>query len=210
MVTSPTQGLSRQSEFEQFFREALAIMLNIQCLEGIMKPLSEGDTEYLRPMIGDFVLLRKEEGLPASIDLCWQIMHGISILKPLAAELFLKALISDRKHPDEIHDLEKLFDELKMREQSELDGLFAKHFGIDANPRVPHIQLPNFRSVMQRHKGDFVGVRYGEAVPEYLARTADGMSNLTAATEALREACLTHPRAAAWMKSPPQRLGDTL
>lgn len=77
----------------------MAIMLNIQCLEGIMKLLSEGDSEYLRPILGDFVLLRKEDSLPASVDLGWQIIHGISIFKPFAAELFLKALISDRADP---------------------------------------------------------------------------------------------------------------
>ncbi len=208
MTSSANQGLPTQADFEQFFREAVSITFNIQCLQGVLKPLSEGDGEYLQPILGDVVLLQNAEHLSAPVALCWQIIHGISILKPLAAELFLKALIASHQPPPKIHDLAKLHDELDANEQSRLDGLFRKHFQLAEDPQHPHVQLPSFGSVMRSHKDDFVGVRYGETVSEYLTRTQDGMSNITAAIGALREACLTHPAAAGWMKSPPQSLGS--
>ena len=165
--------------FEKFFREASAMAFNIQCLEGILKPLSEGDGEYLKPMIGETVTLSNSDGLPTRIALSWQIIYGTSILKPFAAELYLKALISAKKEtPPKIHDLVVLFDKLSASDQATLDGLFVEHFELHANPRVPHIRLPNLRSVLEAHKNDFVGVRYGETVPEYLKRTADGMTNI--------------------------------
>lgn len=206
MTSSASQRSPSRGDFEQFFREAIAVTFNIQCLEGILKPVSEGDGEYLRPMLGEVVLLRNAGHLPARVDLSWQILHGISILKPLAAELFLKALIAADKHPPKVHDLEELYEKLDPEEQSRLNGLFADHFQPGASATVSHIRLPSFRSVMEFHKDDFVRVRYGETVSQYLIRTRDGMSNITAALAALREACLTHPGAAGWMKSAPQRL----
>ena len=144
-----------------------------------------------------------------SVDLSWQIIHGISILKPLAAELYLKALIAAAEQvPPKVHDLVELLDKLNSEAESQLDKLFAKHFGLRANSSVPHIQCPNFRSVMEAHKNDFVDVRYGETVENYLRRTQDGMANISAAVDALREACLLQPGAADWMQGQSQVLQD--
>lgn len=199
MPTQSSEPRQPNEDFQRFFREASALMFNIQCLEGILKPISAGDWAYLKPMIGETVVLRRSEDLPVSVDLSWQVIHGVSILKPLAAELYLKALIAAaRRVPPRVHDLLKLLNKLNSKEQAQLDELFAKHFGLRANPRVPHVQHPNFRSVMEAHKNDFVDVRYGETVESYLRRTQDGMANISAAVDALREACLLHPVAADW------------
>ena len=201
MLTKSSEPRQPNEEFQRFFREASAIMFNIQCLEGILKPVSAGDWAYLKPMMGETMVLRRNEELPVSVELSWQIIHGVSILKPLAAELYLKALIAaTRRVPPRVHDLSKLVNKLNSKEQTQLDELFAKHFGLRANPRVPHVQHPNFRSVMEAHKNDFVDVRYGETVESYLRRTQDGMTNISAAVDALREACLLHPAAASWMQ----------
>lgn len=202
-IPQPSDG------FQRFFREASAITFNIQCLEGILKPISAGDGAYLKPMLGETVLLRRSEDLPASVDLSWQIIHGISILKPLAAELYLKALIAAAGQvPPRVHDLVELFDRLGSNERLQLDELFARHFELRANPNVPHIQHPNLRSVMEAHKSDFVDVRYGETVETYLRRTQDGMANISAAIDALRAACLLNSSAANWMQGQPQVLQD--
>ena len=208
----PTQSSEPQRSFEafqRFFREASAITFNIQCLEGILKPISAGDWAYLKPMIGEAVVLRRSEELPVSVELSWQVIHSVSILKPFAAELYLKALIAaGRRAPPRVHDLLRLFNNLCLKDQRQLDELFAKHSGHRANQRAPHIQRPNFRSVMEAHKNDFVAVRYGETVESYLRRTQDGMANISAAIDALREACLLRPGAADWMQGQPRVLGD--
>ena len=207
MSTHSAKSPQSYEVFQRFFRQATAIMFNVQCLEGILKPIYAGDGAYLKPLIGETVMLRKSEHLPARVDLSWQIIHGISILKPLAAELYLKALIAAAGQvPPKVHDLVDLLGKLSLNEQVQLDELFAKHFKLRANASIPHIQRPNLRSVMEAHKNDFVDVRYGEAVEDYLRRTQDGMANISAAVDALREACLLNPGAAGWMQGQPQVL----
>ena len=209
MAYHSSKSLQSYDDFERFFREASAIAFNIQCLEGILKPLSEGDGAYLKPMIGEMVTLNRNENLPTKIALSWQIIHGISIFKPLAAELYLKALISGAQQvPPKVHNLMDLFDKLNPESQLQLNELFAKCFELKVDPNIPHIQLPNIRAVMEAHKNDFTRVRYGEAVQDYLRRTQDGMANINAAVDALRLACLLHPGAAGWIQTQPQVLED--
>ena len=57
---------------------------------------------------------------------------------------------------------------------------------------------------MEMHRHDFVNVRYGESIDDYLRRTSDGMANINAAVDALRAACLLSPGAADWLRRPPQ------
>ncbi len=175
---------------------------NTLFLEGVLKPLSVGDWEYLKPMIGDQVTMAIDNTFSTELDLSSQLITGVSILRAFAAELYLKALTaSEGKDPSRTHDLLVLFEELGNRSQGQLEEKFQRWCDVQAQQGVSYVQMPSFRSVMERSRSDFIHVRYDETFEEFVNRIQSGMGNLSAAVTVLMAVCVNHPWAAGWHKN---------
>jgi len=199
-VTNQTGNRGKQvDDFEGFFRRAHTVTFNISCLEGILKPLYAGDWEFVESLLGDQMVVPGNATLDAANDFSWQVIHGILMLKPLAAEFYLKALLkSEGKSVDPIHNLLELHDQLGYTIKQRLDRAFVKMYEAAAHSDIPHIRLNNFRAVMDAHKGDFINMRYYGGSREQLDKIQDGMSNINAAIEALQIECLRRPEGKPW------------
>ncbi len=172
---------------------------NILFLEGVLKPVSDGDWEYLKPMLGEQVLMSRNDTFTTELDFSMQLIIGISILRALAVELYLKALLaSEGKTPPHKHDLLVLHDKLDQKSQGELEGAFQKWSDVKAEQGASYVQMPSFRSVMERSRNDFVHIRYEETFEQFVARIQSGVSNLSAAAMAAMAVCLRHPWAQEW------------
>lgn len=199
-MTSSASGRTRQEElFHNFLGRAASMSTNILFLEGVLKPVSDGDWEYLKPMLGEQVLMSRNDTFTTELDFSMQLIIGISILRAFAAELYLKALLaSEGKTPPHQHDLLVLHDKLEQKTQVQLDGAFQKWLDVQAKQGNSYLQMPSFRSVMERSRNEFVHVRYEETFEEFVGRIQSGVSNLSAAVTATMAICLRHPWASEW------------
>ena len=172
---------------------------NIMFLEGVLKPVSDGDWVYLKPILGERVLMSRDNEFTTELDLSMQLTIGISLLRAFGAELHLKALLAaDGTVPPRTHDLLDLHDKLDGMSRDKLDAAFQRWSAVQADQGSSYLFMPNFRSVMEHSRSDFVHVRYDETFEEFRDRIQSGMSNLDAALMALMAVCLNHPWAREW------------
>lgn len=199
MTTSGQVRTKQEELFRNFLGRAASMSTNIMFLEGVLKPVSHGDWEYLKPMLGEQVLMSRDDTFTPELDFSMQLIIGMSILRAFAAELYLKALLaSEGKTPPHKHDLLVLHDRLDQKSQGLLEGAFQKWLDVQAKQGSSFVQFPSFRSVMERSRNDFVHVRYEETFQEFVSRIQSGVSNLSAAVMAAMAVCLRHPWASEW------------
>ena len=118
--------------------------------------------------------------------------------------------MSERKEFPKTHDLLELFKLLRFKTQQQLDDLLKDAQDYRQQPSPPVIRMPNFRSIMEKHRDDFVAIRYGEPLEHRNARLQDGMMNLDSATDALLKTCLNTPEGAPWLENAKPGLGQYL
>ena len=211
MTSTEHRSTSATSTFERLFSEAASLTFNIDCLQNILANTVGGDGSLLKQTMGDWVVLSRTDDSDVENDLSLHLLYGISVFKALRAELYLKALLaSERKEFPKTHDLLKLFSKLKPKTQQQLDDLLKAAQDHRQQPSPPVIRMPNFRSIMERHRNDFVAVRYDESLKHRNARLQDGMMNFDSATDALQIACLHTPEGAPWLKNAKPGLGQYL
>ncbi len=199
MAPSEQERSGSEKLFRNFIGRAVSISTNAMILEKVMKPVSSGDWEYLRPMLGEQVIMSRDNVRPTEIDLTIQLIIGVSIFRAFEAELYLKALLSSEdKIPPRSHDLLTLHSMLGQRSQSQLEVAFRSLSDDEAKKEVSYVQMPSFESVMKRSRNDFVHVRYEETFDEFLRRVPSAMMNLSTAVTAAMIVCLRHPWAAEW------------
>ena len=191
---------SKQEDlFRNFFGRAVYMSTNITFLEGVLKPVLHGDWEYLKPMLGEHVSMSPNDSFTTEAGISVHLITGVSILRAFQAELCLKALlVSEDKRPPREHDLLLLHDELNPKSQGKLEDLFRERSESQAKKGFAYIQMPSFRSVMERSRNDFIHVRYDETFEEFLDRIRGGLSNLSEAVTAAMAVCLLHPWAEEW------------
>ena len=209
---SPEQ--QRQS-FEVWFRQAVSITFNIDCLQGLLMHAYAGNRALLKHVIGEdrIAVSRNSDASSDELktDLFQQYLYVISILKALCAEMYLKALLaSEHKTPERIHDLLSLYDALGFKNK----GLLTEMLKIAIDRRmergVKGILRPDFRAIMAFHQHDFVLVRYGETREHRDARLQDGMLNIDTALEALQLACMHQGGFSPWLQNEVKRFPDKL
>ena len=211
MANTEHRSASATSTFERLFGEAASLTFNIDWLQYTLADTVSGDGSLLKQAMGDWVVLSRTDAPNVENDLSLHLLYGISVFKALRVELYLKALlVSECQEFPKTHDLLELFSKLKPKTQQQLDDLLKAAQDHRQQPTPPVIRMPNFRSIMEKHRDDFVAVRYGESLERRNARLQDGMMNFDSATDALQMACLHTPEGAPWLKNAKPGLGQYL
>ncbi len=211
MTSTEHRSASATPTFEQFFSEAASLTFNIDWLQHTLANTVSGDGSLLKQAMGDWVVLSRTDDPNVEIDLSLHLVYGISVFKALRVELYLKALlVSECTEFPKTHDLLELFKLLRFKTKQQLDDLLKDAQDHRQQPSPPVIRMPNFRSIMEKHRDDFVAIRYGESLEHRNARLRDGMMNLDSATDALLKACVHTPEGAPWLKNAKPGLGQYL
>ena len=211
MTSTEHRSKSAISTFERLFSEAASLTFNIDCLQYVFVDTAGRDGDLLKQAMGDWVVLSRTEDPNVENDLSLHLVYGISVFKALRVELYLKALLaSERKEFPKTHDLLDLFETLRYKTKQQLDELLKAAQDHRQQPSPPVIRMPSFRSIMEKHRDDFVAIRYGESLERRNARLRDGMMNLDSATDALLKACVHTPEGDSWLKNAKPGLGQYL
>ena len=211
MANTEHRSASANLTFERLFGEAASLTFNIDWLQYTLANTVGGDGSLLKQAMGDWVVLSRTDVPNVENDLSLHLVYGISVFKALRVELYLKALlVSEHEEFPKTHDLLDLFSKLKPKTQQQLDDLLKAAQDHRQQPSPPVIRMPNFRSIMEKHRDDFVAVRYGESLERRNARLQDGMMNFDSATDALQIACLHTPEGAPWLENAKPGLGQYL
>lgn len=202
MADTLSQPTNRTSTFEVLFSEAASLTLNIDCLGLIFADLGHGEGTILKEAMKDWVMSSLTPDPNVRRELSEHLVYGISVFKALRVELYLKALlVTEGTEFPKTHDLLDLYTLLRFKTKQKLDVYLRGEQDWRQQPSPPVIRMPNFRSVMEKHRDDFVAVRYGEPLERRNARLRDGMMNLDSATSALQKACLHTPEGAPWLEN---------
>ena len=202
MTEDRQQDTESTSTFERVFGEVASVAFNIDCLQGILLDTRSNDRAILKRMMGDWVVMSSTAAPDVLTDLQRHLVYGISVFKALQVELCLKALlITERGAFPKKHDLLVLHDLLRSKTRQQLDE-FLREAQDNRQRSAPRtIRMPSFRSIMEKHRGDFVAVRYGESKDHQIARLRDGMMNLDSAIDALMKACVHTPEGRPWLEN---------
>ena len=211
MANTEHRSASANLTFERLFGEAASLTFNIDWLQYTLANTVGGDGSLLKQAMGDWVVLSRTDAPNVENDLSLHLVYGISVFKALRVELYLKALLaSERKEFPKTHDLLDLFEMLRYKTKQQLDELLKAAQDHRQQPSPPVIRMPSFRSIMEKHRDDFVAVRYGESLERRNARLRDGMMNLDSATDALLKACVHTSEGDSWLKNAKPGLGQYL
>ena len=185
------------------FSEAASLTFNIDCLEYILKDMGHGEGTILKKAMKDWVISSRTPDPNVPLEISLHLVYGISVFKALRVELYLKALlVTERAEFPKTHDLLDLYQRLNLETHEKLDLFLREEQDRRQQSSRLVIAIPSFRAIMEKHRDDFVAVRYGEPVERRNARLRDGMMNLDSATFALQKACLHTPEGAPWLEDP--------
>lgn len=197
-----SQPTSRASTFEVLFSEAASLTLNIDCLGLIFADIGRGEGTILKEAMKDWVMSSLTPDPNVQLELSQHLVYGISMFKALRVELYLKALlVTESTEFPKTHDLLDLYTLLRFKTKQQLDVYLRGEQDWRQQPSPPVIRIPKLRAIMEKHRDDFVAVRYGEPLERRNARLRDGMMNLDSATSALQKACLDTPEGRPWLEN---------
>ena len=197
--------------FAQLFGEAASLTFNIDCLQRLLVDMTVSDEPVIKQMMNNWLVLSSSPNPDIPAQLGWHLEYGVSVFKALRIELLLKALlITEGKAFPKTHDLLDLFELLYFKTKQQLNDLLRKAQDQRQQHAPPVIRMPNFRSIMEKHRDDFVAIRYGEPAERRHARLRDGMMNLDSATDALHNVCVHTREGAAWLENIDYGLGQHL
>ena len=185
------------------FSEAASLTFNIDCLEHILADLGHGKGTILKEAMKDWVISSPTADPNVPLEISLHLVYGISVFKALRVELYLKALlVTERAEFPKTHDLLDLYQRLNFETHEKLDLYLSEEQDRRQQSSRRVIAIPAFRAIMEKHRDDFVAVRYGEPPERRNARLRDGMMNLDSALFALQKACLDTPEGAPWLENP--------
>ena len=186
-----------RAQFDMLCREADHLFATIRVLHGVLQTVKDGDPALMEQLAGDAMWISSEQ--PANAQLGWahSLLHALSILKPLCVELYLKALIyTESKAPLERHNLAYLYGMLGYTNREDIKeclpvsfDVAAKDCGLDEES-VRSTRKTDVGKILEFHRNDFVGLRYGQETAEARnERLEDMQLNLTAVMHALNAVC---------------------
>ena len=189
--------------FDALFGEAASLTFNIDCLEYIFADLGHGQGTILKEAMKDWVISSRTPEPDVPLAFSVHLVYGISVFKALRAELYLKALlVTECAEFPKMHDLLDLYKRLNFETHEKLDLYLREEQDRRQQSSRLVIAIPTLRAIMEKHRDDFVAVRYGEPLERRNARLRDGMMNLDSALFALQKACLDTPEGAPWLENP--------
>lgn len=169
----------------------------ISVLHGVLQTVRDGDPSLIKQLAGNIISVSL--GQPVNAQLSWahSLLHTLSILKPLCVELYLKALIyTEPKTPPESHNLAALYAMLGYTTREDIKACLPVAFDKAAedcdfgNETAQSMRKSDVRKILEFHRNDFVGVRYGEESADARnERLEDLQLNLTAVMHALSTVC---------------------
>ena len=194
-----------REEFEKLYQEATQMYASIGVLQGVFRTVRDGDPTLIKALSGNTIWMSRGE--PPDPQGAWahSLLHALSVLKPLCAELYLKALVhTERKTPPKTHDLDELYRMLEYTNRQDLKRCLPNSIDLAMKDIVSDDESEKFvrendiGKILALHRGDFLGVRYGqESSDQRRVRLTDLQVNLTGALHALSVVCTRRDQSSA-------------